>query len=179
MLARAVAGEADVPFFSMAASEFVEAIVCVGASRVRDLFTQAKEAAPAIVFIDELDAIGRSRTSGVAGFTGNSCGGVRIFLVQGFMLEPPRRSPIHTPQRLDPGPTARRAASNEAAQSAKCSSMSADMAHSVRLLFGRPFGRRESLETLVRDRLAALDRAAVRTVGKTGLGTLDGGEFFA
>src|SRR5207342_846137 len=72
LLARAVAGEASVPFFSLAASEFVEAIVGVGASRVRDLFTQAKEAAPAIVFIDELDAIGRSRTSGVAGFSGGN-----------------------------------------------------------------------------------------------------------
>jgi cell division protease FtsH len=72
LLARAVAGEADVPFFSIAASEFVEAIVGVGASRVRDLFTQAKEEAPAIVFIDELDAIGRSRTSGVAGFSGGN-----------------------------------------------------------------------------------------------------------
>src|SRR6184192_1705014 len=72
LLARAVAGEADVPFFSMAASEFVEAIVGVGASRVRDLFAKAKEAAPAIVFIDELDAIGRSRTSGVAGFSGGN-----------------------------------------------------------------------------------------------------------
>ena len=72
LLARAVAGEADVPFFSMAASEFVEAIVGVGASRVRDLFKEAKEAAPAIVFIDELDAIGRSRTSGVGGFSGGN-----------------------------------------------------------------------------------------------------------
>jgi cell division protease FtsH len=61
LLARAVAGEAGVPFFSISASEFIEAIVGVGASRVRDLFAQAKEAAPAIIFIDELDAIGRSR----------------------------------------------------------------------------------------------------------------------
>jgi cell division protease FtsH len=72
LLARAVAGEANVPFFSLAASEFVEAIVGVGASRVRDLFKQAKEESPAIVFIDELDAIGRSRTSGVAGFSGGN-----------------------------------------------------------------------------------------------------------
>jgi cell division protease FtsH len=72
LLARAVAGEAEVPFFSMAASEFVEAIVGVGASRVRDLFKEAKESAPSIVFIDELDAVGRSRTSGVAGFSGGN-----------------------------------------------------------------------------------------------------------
>ncbi|MBV8480675.1 MAG: ATP-dependent zinc metalloprotease FtsH [Actinobacteria bacterium] len=72
LLARAVAGEANVPFFSQAASEFVEAIVGVGASRVRDLFKTAKEAAPSIIFIDELDAIGRSRTSGVAGFSGGN-----------------------------------------------------------------------------------------------------------
>jgi cell division protease FtsH len=66
LLARAVAGEAGVPFFSMSASEFVEMIVGVGASRVRDLFEQAKQAAPAIIFIDELDAIGRSRSAGAA-----------------------------------------------------------------------------------------------------------------
>jgi len=72
LLARAVAGEANVPFFSMAASEFVEAIVGVGAARVRDLFAQAKAQQPAIVFIDELDAIGRSRTSGIAGFSGGN-----------------------------------------------------------------------------------------------------------
>jgi cell division protease FtsH len=61
LLARAVAGEAGVPFFSASASEFIEAIVGIGASRVRDLFQQAKDAAPAIIFIDELDAIGRAR----------------------------------------------------------------------------------------------------------------------
>ena len=65
LLARAVAGEAKVPFFSQSASEFVEAIVGVGASRVRDLFTKARKAAPAIIFIDELDAVGRSRSSGI------------------------------------------------------------------------------------------------------------------
>ena len=69
LLARAVAGEAHAAFFSIAASEFIEAIVGVGAARVRDLFAKAKEAAPAIVFIDELDAIGRSR-QGSAGITG-------------------------------------------------------------------------------------------------------------
>jgi cell division protease FtsH len=65
LLARALAGEAGVPFFSMSASEFVEMIVGIGASRVRDLFAQAKAAAPAIVFVDEIDAIGRSRGTGV------------------------------------------------------------------------------------------------------------------
>jgi cell division protease FtsH len=65
LLARAVAGEAKVPFFSISGSEFVEMFVGVGAARVRDLFTQAKEKAPCIIFIDELDAIGRAR--GVAG----------------------------------------------------------------------------------------------------------------
>jgi cell division protease FtsH len=64
LLARAVAGEAEVPFFSISASEFIEMVVGVGASRVRDLFEQAKAAAPAIIFIDELDAIGRARGAG-------------------------------------------------------------------------------------------------------------------
>ncbi len=72
LLARAVAGEAGVPFFSLSASEFVEAIVGIGASRVRDLFRQAKEASPAIIFIDELDAIGRSRSSGTGPFSGGN-----------------------------------------------------------------------------------------------------------
>jgi cell division protease FtsH len=71
LLARAVAGEAGAPFFSMSASEFVEAIVGVGASRVRDLFRQAKEESPAIVFIDELDAVGRARST-AGGYGGGS-----------------------------------------------------------------------------------------------------------
>ena len=67
LLARAVAGEANVPFFSISGSEFVEMFVGVGASRVRDLFTKAKKNAPAIVFIDEIDAVGRKRGSGMGG----------------------------------------------------------------------------------------------------------------
>lgn len=67
MLARAVAGEAGVPFFHLSGSEFVEMFVGVGASRVRDLFKMAKKAAPAIVFIDEIDAVGRVRGTGVGG----------------------------------------------------------------------------------------------------------------
>ena len=67
LMARAVAGEADVPFFSISGSEFIEMFVGVGASRVRDMFKQAREEAPAIIFIDELDAIGRSRGTGVGG----------------------------------------------------------------------------------------------------------------
>lgn len=67
LLARAVAGEANVPFFSISGSEFVEMFVGVGASRVRDMFKQAKEAAPAIIFVDEIDAVGRTRGAGVGG----------------------------------------------------------------------------------------------------------------
>ena len=69
LLARAVAGEADVPFFTLSGSEFVEMFVGVGAARVRDLFEQAKDKAPCIIFIDELDAVGRSR-AGATGFVG-------------------------------------------------------------------------------------------------------------
>ncbi|WP_028580841.1 ATP-dependent zinc metalloprotease FtsH [Desulfogranum japonicum] len=69
LLARAVAGEASVPFFSISGSEFVEMFVGVGAARVRDLFEQAKKSAPAIIFVDELDALGRARTA--AGMGGN------------------------------------------------------------------------------------------------------------
>ncbi|MEI6867504.1 MAG: ATP-dependent zinc metalloprotease FtsH [Actinomycetes bacterium] len=67
LLARAVAGEANVPFYSISGSEFVEMFVGVGASRVRDLFAQAKENAPAIVFVDEIDAVGRQRGAGLGG----------------------------------------------------------------------------------------------------------------
>jgi cell division protease FtsH len=67
LLAKAIAGEAGVPFFSMAASEFVELFVGVGASRVRDLFRKAKEKAPCIIFIDEIDAVGRQRGAGIGG----------------------------------------------------------------------------------------------------------------
>ncbi|UQS87042.1 ATP-dependent zinc metalloprotease FtsH [Nicoliella spurrieriana] len=67
LLAKAVAGEANVPFFSISGSDFVEMFVGVGASRVRDLFEQAKKAAPAIIFIDEIDAVGRKRGSGTGG----------------------------------------------------------------------------------------------------------------
>ncbi|MGL6337931.1 MAG: AAA family ATPase, partial [Waterburya sp.] len=71
LLAKAIAGEAQVPFFSISGSEFIEMFVGVGASRVRDLFARAKKQAPAIVFIDELDALGKSRASGGAFMGGN------------------------------------------------------------------------------------------------------------
>ena len=67
LLARAVAGEAGVPFFSISGSDFVEMFVGVGASRVRDLFEQGKKSAPCIVFIDEIDAVGRHRGAGLGG----------------------------------------------------------------------------------------------------------------
>ncbi|QSP94173.1 ATP-dependent zinc metalloprotease FtsH [Marinobacter salinisoli] len=67
LLARAIAGEAEVPFFSISASEFIEMFVGVGAARVRDMFNQARKEAPALIFIDELDAVGRSRGTGLGG----------------------------------------------------------------------------------------------------------------
>ena len=67
LLAKAVAGEAGVPFFSISGSDFVEMFVGVGASRVRDLFEQAKKTAPSIIFIDEIDAVGRRRGNGMGG----------------------------------------------------------------------------------------------------------------
>src|SRR3546814_3671246 len=67
LLARAVAGEAGVPFFSISGSDFVEMFVGVGASRVRDMFEQAKKNAPCIIFIDEIDAVGRHRGAGLGG----------------------------------------------------------------------------------------------------------------
>jgi cell division protease FtsH len=67
LLAKAIAGQADVPFFSISGSDFVEMFVGVGASRVRDLFKQAKENSPCIIFLDEVDAIGRKRGPGFVG----------------------------------------------------------------------------------------------------------------
>src|SRR5699024_9398829 len=67
LLARAVAGEAKVPFYSISGSDFVEMFVGVGASRVRDLFEQAKENSPSIIFVDEIDAVGRHRGAGLGG----------------------------------------------------------------------------------------------------------------
>ena len=67
LLARAVAGEAGVPFFSVNGSEFIQMFVGVGASRVRDLFKTAKDSSPAIIFIDEIDAVGRQRGAGLGG----------------------------------------------------------------------------------------------------------------
>jgi cell division protease FtsH len=67
LLARAIAGEAEVPFFTISGSDFVEMFVGVGASRVRDLFEQGKKSAPCIIFIDEIDAVGRHRGAGLGG----------------------------------------------------------------------------------------------------------------
>ena len=67
LLAKAVAGEADVPFFSISGSDFVEMFVGVGAARVRDMFEQGRKSAPCLIFIDEIDAVGRQRGAGLGG----------------------------------------------------------------------------------------------------------------
>ena len=112
LLARAVAGEAGVPFFSLSASEFVEMFVGVGASRVRDLFTQAKAAAPAIIFIDELDAVGRRRGTGLGAVNDEREQTLNQFLVEmdGFderqeviVLAATNRPDVLDPALLRPG----------------------------------------------------------------------------
>ena len=141
LLARAVAGEAGVPFFSLSASEFIEAIVGVGASRVRDLFNQAKEAAPAIIFIDELDAIGRARGGGVSlgghdereqtlnqiltemdGFSGSE--GVIVIASTnrpgGARLRAPSPGPVRPPRHGQPARPERAAASSSRCTRAGC-----------------------------------------------------------
>ena len=113
LLARAVAGEAGVPFFSISGSEFVEMFVGVGAARVRDLFEQARQKAPAIIFIDELDALGRAR--GACPW----CGGhdekeqtLNQLLVELDGFDPPvglvLLAATNRPEILDPGAAARR-----------------------------------------------------------------------
>ena len=106
LLARAVAGEAGVPFFSISGSEFVEMFVGVGASRVRDLFQTAKKAAPAIVFIDEIDAVGRVRGTGVGGGNDEREQTLNQFLVEMDGFEPNEKVIVmaasNRPDVLDP-----------------------------------------------------------------------------
>jgi ATPase family associated with various cellular activities (AAA) len=90
-VARAVAGEAGVPFFSIAGSDFVEMFVGVGASRVRDLFERTKQRAPAIVFVDEIDAVGRQRGAGVGGGNDEREQTLNELLVEMARFEPSAR----------------------------------------------------------------------------------------
>lgn len=106
LLARAVAGEAGVPFFSISGSEFVEMFVGVGASRVRDLFQLAKKAAPAIIFVDEIDAVGRSRGTGVGGGNDEREQTLNQILVEMDGFEPSQKvivmAATNRPDVLDP-----------------------------------------------------------------------------
>jgi cell division protease FtsH len=108
LLARAVAGEAGVPFFSISGSDFVEMFVGVGASRVRDLFERAKQRAPAIVFVDELDAVGRQRGAGVGGGNDEREQTLNQLLVEMDGFEPSARviviAATNRPDILDPAP---------------------------------------------------------------------------
>ena len=100
MLAKAVAGEANVPFFSMSGSEFVEMFVGMGAAKVRDLFKQAKEKAPCIVFIDEIDAIGKNVTDALAGMTRESR--LLISFLQKWTVLRKTAALYFLPQQTDP-----------------------------------------------------------------------------
>ena len=106
LLARAVAGEAGVPFFSISGSEFVEMFVGVGASRVRDLFNMAKKAAPAIIFVDEIDAVGRARGAGVGGGNDEREQTLNQILVEMDGFEPTQKvivmAATNRPDVLDP-----------------------------------------------------------------------------
>src|SRR3989344_3489207 len=106
LLARAVAGEAGVPFFSISGSEFVEMFVGVGASRVRDLFLTAKKAAPAIIFVDEIDAVGRVRGGGVGGGNDERAQTLNQILVEMDGFEPSEKvivmAATNRPDVLDP-----------------------------------------------------------------------------
>ena len=110
LLARAIAGEANVPFFTISGSDFVEMFVGVGASRVRDMFEQAKKNAPCIIFIDEIDAVGRHRGAGLGGGNDEREQTLNQLLVEMDGFEAERR---HHPHRRDQ--PARRARSGAAA----------------------------------------------------------------
>ena len=101
LIAKAVAGEAGVPFFSCAASEFVELFVGVGASRVRDLFEKAKSKAPCIIFIDEIDAVGRQRGSGMGGGQSHRPSRANVHGIRRQKVLPHRSTPGENPHRSE------------------------------------------------------------------------------
>ena len=115
LIARAVAGEANVPFFTISGSDFVEMFVGVGASRVRDMFEQAKKNAPCIIFIDEIDAVGRHRGAGLGGGNDEREQTLNQLLVEMDGFEANEGviliAATNRPDVLDPGAAASRAAS--------------------------------------------------------------------